>query len=71
MEVVGAKQKVVEIVLPREVQERLEDALEAAGTREIGGVLMGECVAPNRFRVADVTIQRRGGKLRLVRASSW
>lgn len=51
----------VEIVLPREVQERLEAALEAAGTREIGGVLMGECLEPSRFRVADVTIQRRGG----------
>lgn len=51
----------VEIVLPREIQERLEAALEAAGSREIGGVLMGECLAPDRFRVADLTIQRRGG----------
>lgn len=51
----------VEIVLPRDVRERLESALAAAGVREIGGVLMGECLAPSKFRIADVTIQRRGG----------
>lgn len=51
----------VEIVLPREIQERLGAALEAAGSKEIGGVLMGECLAPNRFQIADLTIQRRGG----------
>ncbi|MFQ5851379.1 MAG: Mov34/MPN/PAD-1 family protein [Candidatus Binatia bacterium] len=51
----------VEIALPREVRERLEAALEAAGKREIGGVIMGKCLAPNRFRVADLTIQKRGG----------
>lgn len=51
----------VEIALPREVQERLEAALEAAGKREIGGVAMGESLAANKFRVADLTIQKRGG----------
>lgn len=51
----------VEIILPREIQERLEAALEAAGSREIGGVLMGECLAPDRFRVANLTIQQRCG----------
>ena len=52
----------VEIVLPREIQERLSAALEDARQREIGGVLMGECLAPGRFRVVDLTIQRRGGR---------
>ena len=53
----------VEVVLPRDIQKRLQAALETAGDREIGGVLMGECLAPNRFRVADLTIQRHGGSL--------
>jgi integrative and conjugative element protein (TIGR02256 family) len=51
----------VEIVLPRELRDRLSEALKVAGSREIGGVLMGECLAPGRFLVADLTVQRRGG----------
>ena len=51
----------VEILLPHEIGERLRTALHAAGDEEVGGVLMGECLEPNRFRVADLTIQSRGG----------
>lgn len=36
-------------------------ALRSAGDREIGGVLMGEHVGMDEFRILDMTIQRRGG----------
>jgi hypothetical protein len=35
--------------------------LEQAGRREIGGILMGEHVDPDTFRVMDLTVQREGG----------
>lgn len=54
---------VVEIVVPQEVQKRLQVALKAAGRKEIGGLLMGECLEPGRFRLADLTIQRSQGSL--------
>ena len=48
--------------LPHEWRMRLLDELIAVGRREIGGILMGEQLAPNHFRVADMTFQRRGGR---------
>ena len=50
------------IDLPHEWRVRLLDELAAADRREIGGILMGEQLAPNHFRVADMTIQRHGGR---------
>jgi proteasome lid subunit RPN8/RPN11 len=47
--------------LPAPRREELVDALRDAGTCEIGGVLMGEHVGVDEFRVERVTIQRRGG----------
>lgn len=49
------------VLLPRDVAGRLASALRDAGSREIGGVLMGEHVSDSVFRVKDLTVQRRGG----------
>ena len=51
----------MEVRVPADVTAKLIQALRRAGRREIGGILMGECLAPDRFRVADLTIQSRGG----------
>jgi len=51
----------MQLLLPREIVGRMVAALAEAGRREIGGVLMGEHVGPDRFRVKDITIQRKGG----------
>jgi hypothetical protein len=51
------------LLLPRDVVRRLIQALNSAGSREIGGVLMGEHVADDVFRVRDLTIQKTGGGL--------
>lgn len=41
--------------------ERLASELGRAGRREIGGVLVGEHVGRNTFRIADISVQRDGG----------
>ena|SRR5437870_1860330 len=51
----------MQLLLPPEVGQRLVMALTKAAHREIGGILMGEHVAENMFRVKDLTIQQRGG----------
>lgn len=47
----------VEIVIPGQLRDRLQEALRAGGDQEIGGVMMGECIEPGLFRLADLTIQ--------------
>ncbi len=49
------------VLLPGDVAEKLESVLRSAGSREIGGVLMGEHVSEGVFRIKDLTVQRRGG----------
>jgi len=51
----------MKLLLPLEHQNRLMEALQEAGVREIGGVLMGEHVAANTFRVKSLTVQDQGG----------
>jgi len=51
----------MKLFLPKQIRSQLETALEDAGEREIGGILMGEHVAEATFRVLDVTIQSKGG----------
>lgn len=50
------------IDLPEEWRLRLLEELLVADRREIGGILMGEQLAPNHFRIADMTFQRLGGR---------
>jgi [CysO sulfur-carrier protein]-S-L-cysteine hydrolase len=51
----------MQLLLPPEAVERLIVALTKAGRREIGGILMGEHVGEDIFRVRDLTIQYHGG----------
>ena len=41
--------------------QKLKPALAQAGTREIGGQLFGEQLAPSDFRVTELTVQARRG----------
>jgi hypothetical protein len=45
----------------REVESRLRAALAKAGRREIGGMLMGEQVAPDHFRIVDFSVDAFSG----------
>jgi len=51
----------MQLLVPPEINARLVGALSDAGRREIGGILMGEHVGPDVFRVKDLTIQRKSG----------
>jgi proteasome lid subunit RPN8/RPN11 len=53
----------MQLLLPPEIVRRLVAALKKAGPREIGGILMGEHVRENVFRVKDLTVQYHGGTL--------
>lgn len=49
------------LLLPSRIGEKIVEALRIGGSREVGGILMGEHVGVNRFRVADLTSQAKGG----------
>ena len=49
------------VTLPPDLIAKFEKALSRAGTSEIGGVLVGEHVANEEFRVVDLSVQRSGG----------
>ena len=49
------------LILPADCAGKLRDALKAVGSQEIGGVVMGEHVGDEVFRVKEITVQRHGG----------
>lgn len=52
-----------------DVRRTLRRALQCAGRREIGGVLMGEQIEPGHFRVVDLSIdEETGGQAHFVRS---
>jgi len=51
----------MQLLIPPEISQQLLVALDQAGKREIGGILMGEHIGPDTFRVKQLTIQRKGG----------
>jgi [CysO sulfur-carrier protein]-S-L-cysteine hydrolase len=51
----------MQLLIPPTISQQLVDTLRQTGQREIGGILMGEHVAPDSFRVKEITIQRKGG----------
>jgi JAB domain-containing protein similar to deubiquitination enzymes len=51
----------VRIRLAHDQVQKLKPALERAGTKEIGGQLFGEQLAPSDFRITELTIQARRG----------
>jgi integrative and conjugative element protein (TIGR02256 family) len=51
----------MELCLAPRVMKRLQRELRRAGTREIGGLLMGEHLGNELFRLVDISVQRSGG----------
>lgn len=49
------------VTLPPDLVAKFERELLRAGTREIGGVLVGEHVADEEFRIVDLSVQHSGG----------
>jgi integrative and conjugative element protein (TIGR02256 family) len=51
----------MQLLLTPQIVKRLKRELRRAGSREIGGLLMGEHVRDEIFRVVDISVQRSGG----------
>jgi proteasome lid subunit RPN8/RPN11 len=51
----------MQVLLPNKIASKLIRALRKAGHQEIGGILMGECLEADCFRIVDLTIQQQGG----------
>lgn len=49
------------LLLTATILKHLRRELRRAGSREIGGLIMGEHVCDDVFRVVDVSVQRTGG----------
>jgi len=49
------------LLVPRSIQRRLKRHMFFAGQREIGGILMGEMVGDQRFRIADFSVDTVSG----------
>lgn len=49
------------IVLPRKTAASFKKVLRRAGSREIGGVLMGEQLEPGHFRIVDFSVDEKIG----------
>lgn len=52
----------MQILLPKTIAKKLLKALRESGSKEIGGILMGEYISEAVYRITDITIQCRGGK---------
>lgn len=50
----------LQLTLPADIAREMEEALCRSGTREVGGVLMGEHVTGDAFVVRQITIHQRG-----------
>lgn len=60
----------MQVEIADHVKDKLRRALRAAGSREIGGVLMGEQIAPGHFRIVDLSIDSQtGSRAHFVRSS--
>lgn len=60
----------MQVEIADHVKDKLRKELRAAGSREIGGVLMAEQLAPGHFRVIDFSIDSQtGSRAHFVRSS--
>jgi integrative and conjugative element protein (TIGR02256 family) len=51
----------MQLLLTTQIAKRLHREMRRAGQQEIGGLLMGEHVAEEVFRISDISVQRSGG----------
>ncbi len=58
----------MQVEIAEGVKSKLRKALKAAGSREIGGVVMGEQITPGHFRIVELSIDdQTGGNAHFVR----
>ena len=52
----------IQVSLPAGIRDRMKKALRRAGSREIGGILMGEELGTGQFRVVDFSLDEISGE---------
>lgn len=52
----------MQLTIPADLAGHLRAELKGAGRREMGGILMGQKVGPDNFRLIEMTFQRSGGR---------
>jgi integrative and conjugative element protein (TIGR02256 family) len=57
----------ITLILPNDITESLFSALTEAKHDEVGGVLMGEHVGLNQFRIHEITIHSKGSRASFLR----
>lgn len=53
----------MKIKMPHDILDKFVSSLKKAGKNEIGGILMGEHISENEFRIVDITVQRLYGTI--------
>jgi proteasome lid subunit RPN8/RPN11 len=53
----------MQLLVPTKIQSQLVQALTAAQSKEIGGIMMGEHLGPDLFRLEEITVQTHSGTL--------
>lgn len=61
----------MKVLLALDQKMKLRRALERAGSREIGGQLYGEQLAPSFFRITHLTLQARPGTIARFMVDLW
>jgi len=51
------------VIVPYNISNMIKAALVKSGSREIGGILLGEHTKDNEFQICDITIQKTGGDI--------
>jgi len=59
---------VLRVTIPIDIRDAMQQALLQAGSRECGGVMMGEHIGINHFAVRRITVQKPGGVVSFVRS---
>jgi len=57
----------IRLILPPAICQTVKGALQRAGDREVGGVLLAEHVGLNEFEIKELTVHRRGTFFNFVR----
>jgi len=51
----------MQILIPSDIAHQFITAIDLVGNREVGGILMGEHIDKDKFRIIEVTVQTHGG----------
>ncbi len=53
----------MKIILPKKIENKLFEAIVRADKNEIGGILMGEYLSNDEYKIVDYTIQSKKGNI--------